>query len=110
MNAAILNPVFGLAFGGTAAVCLGLAVTAPFTGDHAGAGWRALGGLLYLVGALGATMVVNVPMNEALDEVDPDSEAGADQWRRFLPRWTAWNNVRTVAAVAASAVLIVSVG
>ena len=109
MNAAILNPLFGLAFGGTAIVCLGLAVTAPFTGDTDGAGWRAAGALLYLVGVLGVTMAVNVPMNEALDAADPDSSSGADMWHGFRRRWTAWNNLRTVAGIAAGAALIVSV-
>jgi uncharacterized membrane protein len=108
MNSAILNPVFGLVFGGTALVCLGLAVSAPFTTDEAGAGWRAVGGLLYVVGTFGVTMVVNVPLNEALDEVDPDSAAGASTWQRFLPRWTAWNHLRTVMATAAAVVLIVA--
>ncbi len=108
MNSAILNPVFGLVFGGTTIVCAGLAISAPFTTDQAGAGWRALGGLLYVVGTFGVTMVVNVPMNEALDEVEPDSDEGARRWERYLPRWTAWNNLRTVAATAAAAILILA--
>jgi uncharacterized membrane protein len=108
MNAVILNPVFGLAFGGTMLVCLALAVTAPFTGDHGDAGWRAAGALLYVVGTFGVTMVVNVPMNEALDAADPDSPAAAEQWGRFRPRWTAWNNLRTVAGIAGAVALIAS--
>lgn len=108
MNAAILNPVFGLAFGGTLLVCLGLAVTAPFTGDQGDAGWRALGGLLYVLGVFGVTMSVNVPLNEALDEVDPDSPEGDEMWRRFRPRWTVWNNLRTVAGIAGAVALIAS--
>jgi uncharacterized membrane protein len=108
MNAAILNPVFGLAFGGTLLVCVALAVTAPFTGDHGDAGWRALGALLYVVGTFGVTMAVNVPLNEALDEVDPESPAGSEMWGRFRTRWTAWNNLRTVAGAAGAVALIAS--
>jgi uncharacterized membrane protein len=108
MNAAILNPVFGLAFGGTMLVSLALAVTAPFTGDHGGAGWRAVGGLLYVVGTFGVTMALNVPLNEALDEADPESPAGSEMWGRFRTRWTAWNNLRTVAGTAAAVALIAS--
>jgi uncharacterized membrane protein len=67
MNSAILNPLFGLAFGGTAVLCLVLAVTAPFTTDESHAVLRALGSVLYVVGPFGVTMVANVPMNEALD-------------------------------------------
>lgn len=109
MNAAILNPVFGLAFGGTGLVCAGLVATAPFTGDHAGAGWRAVGGLLYLVGVLGITGVVNVPMNEAIDRVDAESGEAATAWPPFLRRWTTWNHLRAVAGTAAAVALIVAV-
>ncbi len=108
MNSAILNPVFGLVFGGTTLVCAALAVTAPLTTDQEGAGWRALGGLLYVVGTFGVTMVVNVPMNEALDEVDPDSDEAAEHWQQYLRRWTAWNHLRTVLATAAATVLVVA--
>jgi uncharacterized membrane protein len=43
MNAAILNPAFGLAFGGAALLCAVLAVTAPFTVDESHALLRGLG-------------------------------------------------------------------
>jgi uncharacterized membrane protein len=109
MNSAILNPVFGLLFGGTAVVSLALAASAPFTGDEAGAGWRAAGGLLYLVGVVGVTMVVNVPMNESLDRADPGSEAGAAEWGRYLRRWTAWNHLRTALGAVAATALVLSV-
>lgn len=109
MNSAILNPLFGLAFGGTAVLCLVLAVTAPFTTDEPHATLRAVGSILYLVGTFGVTMVANVPMNEALDAVDPASPEGGSYWRTYLPRWTAWNNLRTVLGAAASVLLILAV-
>jgi uncharacterized membrane protein len=108
VNAVILNPLFGLVFGGTAVVSLALVASAPFTGDEAGAGWRAAGGLLYLAGVVGVTMVVNVPMNESLDQVDPGSEAGAAEWGRYLRRWTAWNHLRTALGTAAAVALVVA--
>lgn len=108
VNSAILNPLFGLLFGGTAVVNLVLAAGAPFTGDEAGAGWRAAGGLLYLVGVVGVTMVVNVPMNESLDRVDPAGDAGAAEWARYLRRWTAWNHLRAALGTAAATALVLS--
>jgi uncharacterized membrane protein len=69
---------------------------------------RLAGGGLYLVGAVLVTIVRNVPMNDALAAVDPDSADGAAQWTRYVPRWTAWNSVRAVAALAAAAALIIS--
>jgi uncharacterized membrane protein len=109
MNSAILNPLFGLAFGGTAVLCLVLAVTAPFTTDESHAVLRALGSVLYVVGPFGVTMVANVPMNEALDAVDPASDEGATYWRTYLRRWTAWNHLRALLGTAASVLLILAV-
>ena len=77
MNRTILNPLFGLLFGGSALLCLAVAVTAPFTDDTAGAGWRLAGGVLYVVGVTVETMAVNVPMNDRLDAADPTTPDGA---------------------------------
>jgi uncharacterized membrane protein len=111
MNSAILNPLFGLVFGGTAVLCVVLAVTAPFTTDESHATLRAIGSVLYVVGTFGVTMAVNVPMNEALDALDADSagDEARSHWRTHLRRWTAWNNLRAVLGTAASVLLILAV-
>ena len=90
MNAAILNPLFGLVFGGTALVAAVLAVTAPFTGDQGNAALRAAGALAYLAGVIGVTAAVNVPMNEALDR-----DAGG--WPGYSAAVDGWNHLRAVA-------------
>ncbi len=108
INSTILNPLFGLVFGGTTVLCLLLAVTAPLTTDESHATLRGIGSALYVVGVFVETMVVNVPMNNALDAVDPDGDEGATYWRTYLQRWTAWNHVRALAGTAASVMLVVS--
>lgn len=108
VNVAILNPVFLLVFLGTTAASALVAVTAPFTGAS-GAGWRVAGALLYLVGAFAITAAVNVPLNEELDAVDTRTPAAGPVWERYLARWTWWNHVRTVAAVAAATALTLGV-
>jgi uncharacterized membrane protein len=109
MNSAILNPLFGLVFGGTAVLCGVLAVTAPFTTDESDATLRAIGSVLYVVGTFGVTMVVNVPMNNALDAVDPANEEGGSYWRRtYLRRWTTWNHLRALLGAAGSVLLILA--
>jgi len=108
MNRTILNPVFGLVFGGSALLCLAVAVSAPFTGDQAGAGWRLAGGALYVVGVFVETMVVNVPMNDRLDAADATTSDGQAVWADFLLRWTRWNHVRSFLGVVASTLLVVS--
>jgi uncharacterized membrane protein len=109
MNSTILNPLFGLVFSGTTLLCLALAVTAPFTIDQAHATLRAIGSVLYIVGTFGVTMVVNVPMNNALDALDPADADARSYWHTFLRRWTAWNNLRALLGTAGSVLLIVAI-
>ena len=73
VNIAVINPLFLGLFLGTAALCLGLCVAAPFTWDESGSGWRLTGALLYLVGSFVVTGAANVPLNNALAAVDPSS-------------------------------------
>jgi uncharacterized membrane protein len=108
MNRTILNPLFGLLFGGSALLCLAVAVTAPFTTDAAGWGWRLAGGALYVVGVTIETMAINVPMNDRLDAADATTAAGHEVWAQFLPRWTRWNNVRSFLGTVAATFLAVS--
>ena len=66
------------------------------------------GCVLYLVGTVGVTMVCNVPLNNRLAKLHPrDAGAGA-YWVKYVTRWTAWNHVRTSAALAAAALLTVA--
>ena len=105
----VLNPLFGLVFSGAIRrPCRWSAGTAPFTTDESHATLRGIGSALYVVGVFVETMVVNVPMNNALDAVDPTGDEGASYWRTYLQRWTAWNHVRALAGTAASAILVAS--
>jgi uncharacterized membrane protein len=45
------------------------------------------------------TVVFNVPRNEALAAVDPTSADSAKRWSGYIASWTAWNHVRTAAAL-----------
>jgi uncharacterized membrane protein len=106
VNRAIQNPVFFLVFLGTAVVCLLLVIGAPLSG-RPGTVWIVIGAVLYLVGSIGLTMVVNVPMNNRLDNANPVTDQGAAIWADYLSRWTAWNHVRALACTAATAALTV---
>jgi uncharacterized membrane protein len=67
------------------------------------------GAVVFLVGAIGLTAAVNVPMNDALAAVDPASVRGAEVWRDYVVRWTRFNDVRALASVVATALLALSV-
>lgn len=66
-----------------------------------------LAGLVYLIGCFAVTVFFNVPMNEALAGMDLSVEATREYWTStYLPRWTAWNTVRTVACSVSAALLL----
>ncbi|MHA6617217.1 anthrone oxygenase family protein [Pseudonocardia sp. DLS-67] len=108
LNRVIQNPLFLLVFMGTGLLCLLLVIGAPITGGP-GTAWIVIGGLLYLVGSIGLTFVVNVPMNNRLDAANPLTDEGAAIWADHLSRWTAWNHVRALACTAAVAALTLGV-
>ncbi|GAA5111679.1 anthrone oxygenase family protein [Pseudonocardia adelaidensis] len=106
VNRVIQNPLFLLVFMGTGVLSLLLVIGAPISGSP-GTAWVVIGGLLYLVGSIGLTFVVNVPMNNRLDAANPLTDKGAATWADYLSRWTAWNHARALACVAATAALAV---
>jgi len=98
----ILNPVFFTVFFGTALLSLVLAVLALIGWSDAGSAWRLVGALLYLIGSIGITMQFNVPLNNRLAKVAPDSAEGAAVWSDYLKAWMPWNHARTVGCIGAT--------
>jgi uncharacterized protein (TIGR02246 family) len=103
INVAVLNRWFFAAFFGTAACCLVLAISCFFRWHKPGAIYLLLGSLLYLVGTIFVTIIFNVLLNNSLAAVDPASADAGQVWATYVKSWTAWNHVRTVAALAAAA-------
>ena len=97
MNAAILNPVFAVVFGGPL-VLGGVAVATRLpSGRRDDLGWVALALGLYVV-----TGAVNVPLNNRLDTTEPVEEARAV----FERRWVRWNVVRAMVCTASFVALV----
>jgi len=106
INRAAPGPALMLVLFGTAALCLAVAVAA-LLGNAGPAGALALAGAAaYLVGVVVVTMACNVPLNERIDRVDPDGPAAAAEWSHYDRRWGAWNHVRTLGGLAATAGMI----
>ena len=105
INIAVINPLFMGAFFGTAAACVLAVVFSLSTWNEAGTVYLLSGGLVYLIGTILVTMAFNVPRNNALAAVDPQSSGGARLWASYVTSWTAWNHVRTAAALAAAVLL-----
>ena len=108
ISIAVLNRWFFAPFFGTAAACVALAIPSLSSSREPGGLLRLIGSGLYLVGTILVTIVCNVPRNNALAAVDPESAEGRTVWERYVPGWTWWNTVRAVAALAAAGAFIVS--
>ncbi|RBQ19313.1 hypothetical protein DP939_15400 [Spongiactinospora rosea] len=102
VNRKILNPLF-----------LGPFMGAPVLAAATGGLLLALGrseaafaffaaAAVYAFGTFLPTVVINVPMNEALERATVPDDAGpaATLWAGYSPRWTRWNTIRTVFSVA----------
>lgn len=108
INATIMNVLFLTLFMGTTLLGAILLVSWLF-------GWIPQDGLLVVGGSLslifgmfGATMVFNVPMNDALAAANPGDTQAVALWEDYLSRWTRWNHVRTVASILCSGLLTLS--
>lgn len=108
INITVINPVFMLAFLGTATACIMLAVSSLFRWHQPGAAYLLVGSTLYLVGTVLVTILFNVPLNDALARVEPGSADGLSLWASYLANWTAWNHVRAAAALAAAGSLTIA--
>ena len=66
-----------------------------------------LSGFVYLFGCFGVTVAFNVPMNEALAGMDLAADTTHSYWTgTYLPRWTFWNSVRTIACGLSAMLLL----
>lgn len=106
INEIILNPTFFLLFVGTGAANAALVIlTFLWRPDGAWMLYTAAG--LYIVGVLGVTGAVNVPLNERLAVARPSGEETRKLWHHYLDRWTRWNSVRTGAGVLTTIALAI---
>jgi len=108
INIVVINPIFLPVFLGTGGLGTVAAVLALLTWSGSGALYLIADALLYLIGSIVVTMNFNVPLNNALAAVAPESAEGASVWHRYLVEWNAWNHVRTFACILATVAFIVA--
>ncbi len=95
INIVIYNPLFLTIFSITGLICL-LLILLGFIQNHPGKWWLLAGSLLYFAAGM-ITMSVNVPLNDQLATLDPNSPEGIAEWARFAAWWTPANNLRAIA-------------
>ena len=108
LNTLAVTPVFMTALFGTAAACIGLAAWTVISPDGQRTSLILAGSALSLLGTVRVTIACNVPLNDAFAKLHPRGIEAADRWDRYVTRWTAWNHVRTAAALAAAGIFIVA--
>jgi len=108
INVVVINPWFMTAFLGTGLVCVIVFIASLLRWQNPVTPYLLAGSVLYLVGTVLVTMVFNVPRNDALAAVAPSTPEAVTLWASYLSTWTAWNHVRAIAALAASALFIVA--
>jgi uncharacterized membrane protein len=106
INITVINPWFMTALFGTGLACVVLVIVALADWDGDYGPYLIAAAALYVIGCLGVTMAFNVPRNDALAALEPESAEAAGVWRRYLTEWIAWNTVRTIASLAATGALI----
>ncbi|MFD9908207.1 DUF1772 domain-containing protein [Streptomyces sp. NPDC059063] len=108
INVAAVTRAFMAVFMGATGVSAVLAVVTFVVWPDEGTVELLLGSALYLVGCFGVTVAANIPRNDALAQVDAQSEQGAEYWRRYVSEWTMWNHIRSGAAIASTLAFILA--
>lgn len=103
VNRAAIRPGFMTLLFGTALVCLVLG-GAELAGTRRPA--VLTGAALYLFGVVGVTVLANVPLNDALAQLDAAAPGAAETWRENAARWSRWNTVRALAATGAATAFV----
>ncbi|MEM8577292.1 MAG: anthrone oxygenase family protein [Pseudomonadota bacterium] len=107
MNASVRNAVFAPIFFATPLVSVAAGLS--LWGSQP-AWWFCAAAAIYIVGAMVPTMLVNVPMNEALAALTPEQIAADAEgwWSAYADRWQRWNIARC--AMSGAALLCVGMG
>jgi uncharacterized membrane protein len=108
-RAAPASPAFMVALMGTAVLCVVLAVVALAGRDKPAAPYLLAGCALYLM-AIAITGIYHVPHNDALSLLDAAAPDAGTAWRAYETGWTAWNHVRTVAALGSAVAFVLALG
>ena len=103
INATVRNVAFAPAFFGTPVAALVTALLFAHRRRKTAAWCMAAAALVYVTGAFLPTLLVNVPMNEALAQLSvPDNPAEAARvWSDYARPWTWWNILRTAFSLLA---------
>lgn len=108
INVTAQHPPLMLALFGTAVICGSLVYRAISIWGDRSAPLLLAGAVVYLVGAVLVTIVINVPLNNQLATLSAAGPGVGAHWQHFVTTWTLANHVRTVLSLAGCALLTVA--
>lgn len=108
INVVVLNRWFLGAFVGTGVGCLVLLAVSVVHWSDPASKLAVAGALSYLVGTFWVTRRFNIPRNDFLATIVPESAGAARAFQTFVNGWTKWNHVRTLFAAVAAALLMIA--
>lgn len=103
INVVVLNPLFLALFVGTALLAGIGAAGAFLSWGTARSALLFIAGISYLVGSFGVTVAFNVPRNERLARLSPETAEAIAYWPIYVREWLFWNHVRTAASAVSAA-------
>lgn len=110
INEAVRNGVFLMTYLLPPILSLVLAIGLLSRGKSSIAAITFAAGMIYFAGTLLPTTIVNVPMNDALAQIDIVSgeELSSQTWSDYSARWTTWNTTRACISIASFLTLLSS--
>ena len=99
INETILRSWFMPLFFGSTIVSVLLIVATFVQWDKAGSELTLMAGAVYFVGMFVCTVLFNVPLNNSLARLDPNSTNAPQIWSHYLKTWTNWNHLRTISSL-----------
>lgn len=103
INRLIVRPSFLVVFMGTGVLCLASALLGS---EIPGVDSLSIAAAaIYIIACILSTIAFNVPLNNQLDSVDPESQTGQELWSRYLSDWTRWNHLRSLATLVTALIL-----
>ncbi len=104
------QPLFMVAWLGSVVAVLATAALGIAQLDGADRALAVAAAAVYLLGVQVPTAAINIPLNNAIQAIDPaamDAAALAEARRGFEPRWNRWNAIRTALGALATLLLLV---
>jgi uncharacterized membrane protein len=101
INVVVLNPMFLGTFISTAVLGVAAAIVAVIDWEFPASPLQITASLLYCVGSFLVTIMFNVPRNERLAKLPPESPEAQAYWSRYVNEWLMWNHVRMIASTLA---------